>query len=191
MEIISSLSKLLNGLITKKIKEDIGNDVSFDINTTKYGIQIDVKGDLPEIVKNPNSDEWDTERYLDPKRMIKKMLWEALKYIGGISDSSLLIKFNNSISNESVYSPSNTNKDWAEFKKDTMTKDGEPKPPTKFILTHGGAYATSKRSGISYPVFSNGNLDIDGAYHLSDIEEMEWWEGLDDDDKEDLYVAFG
>jgi hypothetical protein len=191
MEIISSLSKLLNGLITKKIKEDIGNDVSFDINTTKYGIQIDVKGDLPEIVKNPNSDEWDTERYLDPKRMIKKMLWEALKYIGGISDSSLLIKFNNSISNESVYSPSNTNKDWAEFKKDTMTKDGEPKPPTKFILTHGGAYATSKRSGISYPVFTNGNLDIDGAYHLSDIEEMEWWEGLDDDDKEDLYVAFG
>jgi hypothetical protein len=191
MEIISSLSKLLNGLITKKIKEDIGNDVSFDINTTKYGIQIDVKGDLPEIVKNPNSDEWDTERYLDPKRMIKKMLWEALKYIGGISDSSLLIKFNNSISNESVYSPSNTNKDWAEFKKDTMTKDGEPKPPTKFILTHGGAYATSKRSGISYPVFTNGNLDIDGAYHLSDIEEMEWWEGLDDDDKEDLYIAFG
>jgi hypothetical protein len=191
MEIISSLSKLLNGLITKKIKEDIGNDVSFDINTTKYGIQIDVKGDLPEIVKNPNSDEWDTERYLDPKRMIKKMLWEALKYIGGISDSSLLIKFNNSISNESVYSPSNTNKDWAEFKKDTMTKDGEPKPPTKFILTHGGAYAISKRSGISYPVFSNGNLDIDGAYHLSDIEEMEWWEGLDDDDKEDLYIAFG
>jgi hypothetical protein len=191
MEIISSLSKLLNGLITKKIKEDIGNDVSFDINTTKYGIQIDVKGDLPEIVKNPNSDEWDTERYLDPKRMIKKMLWEALKYIGGISDSSLLIKFNNSISNESVYSPSNTNKDWAEFKKDTMTKDGEPKPPTKFILTHGGAYAISKRSGISYPVFTNGNLDIDGAYHLSDIEEMEWWEGLDDDDKEDLYVAFG
>jgi hypothetical protein len=191
MEIISSLSKLLNGLITKKIKEDIGNDVSFDINTTKYGIQIDVKGDLPEIVKNPNSDEWDTERYLDPKRMVKKMLWEALKYIGGISDSSLLIKFNNSISNESVYSPSNTNKDWAEFKKDTMTKDGEPKPPTKFILTHGGAYATSKRSGISYPVFTNGNLDIDGAYHLSDIEEMEWWEGLDDDDKEDLYVAFG
>ena len=191
MEIISSLSKLLNGLITKKIKEDIGNDVSFDINTTKYGIQIDVKGDLPEIVKNPNSDEWDTERYLDPKRMVKKMLWETLKYIGGISDSSLLIKFNNSISNESVYSPSNTNKDWAEFKKDTMTKDGEPKPPTKFILTHGGAYAISKRSGISYPVFSNGNLDIDGAYHLSDIEEMEWWEGLDDDDKEDLYVAFG
>jgi hypothetical protein len=191
MEIISSLSKLLNGLITKKIKEDIGNDVSFDINTTKYGIQIDVKGDLPEIVKNPNSDEWDTERYLDPKRMVKKMLWETLKYIGGISDSSLLIKFNNSISNESVYSPSNTNKDWAEFKKDTMTKDGEPKPPTKFILTHGGAYAISKRSGISYPVFSNGNLDIDGAYHLSDIEEMEWWEGLDDDDKEDLYIAFG
>jgi hypothetical protein len=191
MEIISSLSKLLNGLITKKIKEDIGNDVSFDINTTKYGIQIDVKGDLPEIVKNPNSDEWDTERYLDPKRMIKKMLWEALKYIGGISDSSLLIKFNNSISNESVYSPSNTNKDWAEFKKDTTTKDGEPKPPTKFILTHGGAYVTSKRSGISYPVFTNGNLDIDGAYHLSDIEEMEWWEGLDDDDKEDLYIAFG
>jgi hypothetical protein len=191
MEIISSLSKLLNGLITKKIKEDIGNDVSFDINTTKYGIQIDVKGDLPEIVKNPNSDEWDTERYLDPKRMVKKMLWETLKYIGGISDSSLLIKFNNSISNESVYSPSNTNKDWAEFKKDTMTKDGEPKPPTKFILTHGGAYATSKRSGISYPVFTNGNLDIDGAYHLSDIEEMEWWEGLDDDDKEDLYIAFG
>jgi hypothetical protein len=119
------------------------------------------------------------------------MLWETLKYIGGISDSSLLIKFNNSISNESVYSPSNTNKDWAEFKKDTTTKDGEPKPPTKFILTHGGAYATSKRSGISYPVFSNGNLDIDGAYHLSDIEEMEWWEGLDDDDKEDLYIAFG
>ena len=191
MEIISSLSKLLNGLITKKIKEDIGNDVSFDINTTKYGIQIDVKGDLPEIVKNPNSDEWDTERYLDPKRMVKKMLWETLKYIGGISDSSLLIKFNNSISNESVYSPSNTNKDWAEFKKDTTTKDGEPKPPTKFILTHGGAYSISKRSGISYPVFSNGNLDIDGAYHLSDIEEMEWWEGLDDDDKEDLYIAFG
>jgi len=191
MEIISSLSKLLNGLITKKIKEDIGNDVSFDINTTKYGIQIDVKGDLPEIVKNPNSDEWDTERYLDPKRMIKKMLWEALKYIGGISDSSLLIKFNNSISNESVYSPSNTNKDWAEFKKDTTTKDGEPKPPTKFILTHGGAYAISKRSGISYPVFSNGNLDIDGAYHLSDIEEPDWWESLDEDDKEELYSVFG
>jgi len=59
MDIISSLSKLLNGLVTKKIKEDIGKDVSFDVDTTKYGIIINVKGYLPEIVKNPNSDGWD------------------------------------------------------------------------------------------------------------------------------------
>ena len=90
MDIISSLSKLLNGLVSKKVKEDIGKDVSFDVDTTKYGIIINVKGYLPEIVKNPNSDGWDTERYLDPKRMVKSMLWQALKYIGGVSDSGVL-----------------------------------------------------------------------------------------------------
>jgi hypothetical protein len=193
MDIISSLSKLLNGLVTKKVKEDIGKDVSFDVDTTKYGIIINVKGYLPEIVKNPNSDGWDTERYLDPKRMVKSMLWQALKYIGGVSSTadSVSMRFNDSSSTDSVYQGSNTSKDWTDFKQDTKTKDGETKPPTKFILTHGGAYATSKRSGISYPVFTNGNLDIDGAYHLSDIEEPDWWESLDEDDKEELYSVFG
>jgi len=104
MDIISSLSKLLNGLVTKKVKEDIGKDVSFDVDTTKYGIIINVKGYLPEIVKNPNSDGWDTERYLDPKRMVKSMLWQALKYIGGVSSTadSVSMRFNDSSSTDSV-----------------------------------------------------------------------------------------
>lgn len=191
MELITSLSKLLNGLITKKVKEDIGKDVSFDVDTTKYGILINVKGNLPEIVRNPNSDGWDPERYLDPKRMIKTMLWQAIKYIGGATDFNVTMRFNDSVSSESVYQERNTSKDWSDFKEDTKTKDGEKKPPTKFILTHGGAYATSKRSGISYPVFLNGNLDIDGGFHLSDIEEPDWWESLDEDDKEELYSVFG
>ena len=191
MELITSLSKLLNGLITKKVKEDIGKDVSFDVDTTKYGILINVKGNLPEIVRNPNSDGWDPERYLDPKRMIKTMLWQAIKYIGGATDFNVTMRFNDSVSSESVYQERNTSKDWSDFKEDTKTKDGEKKPPTKFILTHGGAYATSKRSGISYPVFFNGNLDIDGGFHLSDIEEHDWWESLDEDDKEELYSVFG
>ncbi len=191
MELITSLSKLLNGLITKKVKEDIGKDVSFDVDTTKYGILINVKGNLPEIVRNPNSDGWDPERYLDPKRIIKSMLWQAIKYIGGATDFNVTMRFNDSVSSESVYQERNTSKDWTDFKEDTKTKDGEKKPPTKFILTHGGAYATSKRSGISYPVFLNGNLDIDGGFHLSDIEEPDWWESLDEDDKEELYSVFG
>lgn len=191
MELITSLSKLLNGLITKKVKEDIGKDVSFDVDTTKYGILINVKGNLPEIVRNPNSDGWDPERYLDPKRIIKSMLWQAIKYIGGATDFNVTMRFNDSVSSESVYQERNTSKDWTDFKEDTKTKDGEIKPPTKFILTHGGAYATSKRSGISYPVFFNGNLDIDGGFHLSDIEEPDWWESLDEDDKEELYSVFG
>ena len=191
MELITSLSKLLNGLITKKVKEDIGKDVSFDVDTTKYGILINVKGNLPEIVKNPNSDGWDPERYLDPKRMVKSMLWQAIKYIGGATGFNVTMRFNDSVSSESVYQERNTSKDWTDFKEDTKTKDGEKKPPTKFILTHGGAYATSKRSGISYPVFFNGNLDIDGGFHLSDIEEPDWWESLDEDDKEELYSVFG
>lgn len=197
MEIVSSLSKLLNGLVSKKVKEDIGKDVSFDVDTNKYGIIINVKGYLPEIVKNPNSDGWDPERYLDPKRMVKSMLWQALKYIGGVSElvgkygNSVSMRFNDSSSIDSVYQESNTTKDSTDFKQDTQTKDGEAKPPTKFILIHGGSYAISKRSGISYPVFGNGNLDIDGAYHLSDIEEPDWWEALDEDDKEELYSVFG
>lgn len=191
MELVTSLSKLLNGLITKKVKEDIGKDVSFDVDTTKYGILINVKGNLPEIVRNPNSDGWDPERYLDPKRMIKSMLWQAIKYIGGATDFNVTMRFNDSVSSESVYQERNTSKDWSDFKEDTKTKDGEKKPPTKFILTHGGAYAISKRSGISYPVITNGNLDTDGGYHLSDIEVPEWWESLDEDDKEELYSVFG
>jgi len=164
---------------------------SFDVDTTKYGILINVKGNLPEIVRNPNSDGWDPERYLDPKRMVKSMLWQAIKYIGGATDFNVTMRFNDSVSSESVYQERNTSKDWTDFKEDTKTKDGEKKPPTKFILTHGGAYATSKRSGISYPVFLNGNLDIDGGFHLSDIEEPDWWESLDEDDKEELYSVFG
>jgi len=125
MDIISSLSKLLNGLVTKKVKEDIGKDVSFDVDTTKYGIIINVKGYLPEIVKNPNSDGWGTERYLDPKRMVKSMLWQALKYIGGVSSTaySVSMRFNDSSSTDSVYQESNTSKDWTDFKQDTKTKD--------------------------------------------------------------------
>ena len=59
-----------------------------------------------------------------------------------------------------------------------------------FILDNYGNII-SKKSGINYTVFANGNIDENDPFFLGDIENSDWWDGLDDDIKNEFVKYFG
>ena len=61
--------------------------------------------------------------------------------------------------------------------------------PSFIIDNHGGV--TSKLSGINYNVLLNGSIDDDNYFFFEDIENSDWWDGLDNDTKNDFVKYFG
>jgi hypothetical protein len=59
-----------------------------------------------------------------------------------------------------------------------------------FIIDNMGN-VTSKNTGINYTVFANGNIDENDPFFLGDIENSDWWDGLDDDTKNEFVKYFG
>jgi hypothetical protein len=61
--------------------------------------------------------------------------------------------------------------------------------PSFIIDDYGGI--TSKLSGINYNVLLNGTIDDDNYFFLGDIENSDWWDGLDNDIKNEFIKYFG
>jgi len=60
-----------------------------------------------------------------------------------------------------------------------------------FFYVHVGTYVISKRSAISYPVSNSHEIYGEDGFHLPDIENQDWWDSLDNDDKDELITYFG
>lgn len=146
------------------------------------------------VLKNPNEDGWNENRYLSLSTLIRNTLTEALEYSGIYGIDELFINLidefkiltSNNIYNQFVtydkvsYEAESKNKD---------TLERNTNLPSFIIDDYGGI--TSKLSGINYNVLLNGTIDDDNYFFLGDIENSYWWDGLDNDTKNDFIKYFG
>ena len=61
--------------------------------------------------------------------------------------------------------------------------------PERFIHLCNGS-VVEKSSGFTYPLLSNGTIEVDEPFHLASIDNEEWWESLCDDDKIELNKTY-
>lgn len=61
--------------------------------------------------------------------------------------------------------------------------------PERFIHLCNGS-VVEKSSGYTYPLLSNGTIEVDEPFHLASIDNEEWWESLCDDDKIELNKTY-
>ena len=146
------------------------------------------------VLKNPNEDGWNENRYLSLSTLIRNTLTEALEYSGIYGIDELFINLidefkiltSNNIYNQFVtydkvsYEAESKNKD---------TLERNTNLPSFIIDDYGGI--TSKLSGINYNVLLNGTIDDDNYFFLGDIENSDWWDGLDNDIKNEFIKYFG
>ncbi len=90
-----------------------------------------------------------------------------------------------------VYGSSNLNKDVNDWNRTAFDENREMRVSPLFFYVNDGAYAISKRSAISYPVSTKHDIFQEDGFHLPDIENQDWWDSLDDGDKDEMIAYFG
>lgn len=72
---------------------------------------------------------------------------------------------------------------------DKIKQNDFKKHPERFIHLCNGS-VVEKSSGYTYPLLSNGTIEVDEPFHLASIDNEEWWESLCDDDKIELNKTY-
>lgn len=148
------------------------------------------------VLKNPNEDGWNENRYWSMSTLIRRTLTEALEYSGiyGNNEFKILTSDNNlnyRNPNYDIYDQFATY-DKVSYEAESKNKDTSERNtnlPSFIIDDYGGI--TSKLSGINYNVLLNGTIDDDNYFFLGDIENSDWWDGLDNDIKNEFIKYFG
>jgi len=177
-------NRIFNSVFKSKAKEEWGVDLNLKINLDsdnyydKWSYEFIT---LPSkfVLKNPNEDGWNEDRYWFINKVVKSILMEVLDYTGIYGNDT----FPHKVMSTS-YADQFVNSDIRTYNSEFGTN------LPSFILDNYGNI-TSKKSGINYTVFANGNIDENDLFFLGDIENSDWWDGLDDDTKNEFVKYFG
>ena len=186
------VNRIFNSVFRPKINEQWGIDLNLKISVNDDWVDrwtyefITYPNKF--VLKNPNEDGWNENRYWSTSTLIRNTLTEALEYSGiyGTDEFKILTSDNNNIYNQFAtydkvsYGAESINKD---------TSERNATLPSFIIDNHGGV--TSKLSGINYNVLLNGSIDDDNYFFFEDIENSDWWDGLDNYTKNDFVKYFG
>ena len=154
--------------------------------------------DFPRVIKKPGYTDFDFYRYYTPYGAF----WNILKAVTNFAnvpfddvhtrDPKLRAKFGQEVdgSGTAFYSYDTTT-DVDLWNKTSVDENGERVISPNFVFVNGGSYAISKKSAISYPISFNWTIDPDEGYHLSEIENDDWWEELSESDRAKLEQHFG
>ena len=154
--------------------------------------------DFPRVIKKPGYTDFDYYRYHTPYGAF----WNILKTVANFanvdikdiytSDPKLREKFGQEIDGggTAFYSYYSTN-DINLWDKTSVNENGDRVMSPHFVFVNDGEYAISKKSAISYPISFNWTIDPDEGYHLSEIENDDWWEELSESDRAKLERYFG
>lgn len=154
--------------------------------------------DFPRVIKNPSYNDFDYWRYYTPFGAFQFIL-KAVTNFANVNiediytkDPKLRAKFGQEIdgSGTGFYSYDTTT-DVNLWNKTSVDENGERVISPHFVFVNGGSYAISKKSAISYPISFNWTIDPDEGYHLSEIENDDWWEELSESDRAKLERYFG
>lgn len=161
------IEKLFNSLGKKVIKQFYDLDLNFEVigsleNSPLYYPEkmIIVKSDkpIPNVLKVPNhSFEWGKFATKDDLRYNLEHLFKYLNKDWGV-----------------ILNPDEPDRRLITFSEE----EGNIENTQRFLSLLDGSYALDKISGYVYAVFNNGTLDVDSAYHLSEIDSEEFWDEL-------------
>jgi hypothetical protein len=189
------VNRIFNSVFKSKAKEEWGVDLNLKINLDsdnyydKWSYEFIT---LPSkfVLKNPNEDGWNEDRYWFINKVVKSTLMEVLDYTGIYGNDT----FPHKVMSTS-YDDNNSNlqsrgpDQFVDSDIRTYNSEFGTNLPS-FILDNYGNII-SKKSGINYTVFANGNIDENDPFFLGDIENSDWWDGLDDDTKNEFVKYFG
>ena len=189
------VNRIFNSVFRSKAKEEWGVDLNLKINLDsdnyydKWSYEFIT---LPSkfVLKNPNEDGWNEDRYWFINKVVKSILMEVLDYTGIYGNDT----FPHKVMSTS-YDDNNSNlqsrgpDQFVDSDIRTYNSEFGTNLPS-FILDNYGNII-SKKSGINYTVFANGNIDENDFFFLGDIENSDWWDGLDDDIKNEFVKYFG
>lgn len=186
------VNRIFNSVFRPKVNEQWGIDLNLKISVNddwvdRWTYEF-ITYPKKFVLKNPNEDGWNENRYWSLSTLIRRTLTEALDYSGiyGNDEFKILTSDNNNIYNlfttydKVSYGAESKNKD---------TSERNTNLPSFIIDNHGGV--TSKLSGINYNVLLNGSIDDDNYFLFEDIENSDWWDMLDNDTKNDFVKYFG
>ena len=186
------VNRIFNSVFRPKVNEQWGIDLNLKISVNddwvdRWTYEF-ITYPKKFVLKNPNEDGWNENRYWSLSTLIRRTLTEALDYSGiyGNDEFKILTSDNNNIYNlfttydKVSYGAESKNKD---------TSERNTNLPSFIIDNHGGI--TSKLSGINYNVLLNGSIDDDNYFLFEDIENSDWWDMLDNDTKNDFVKYFG
>jgi hypothetical protein len=195
------VNRIFNSVFKSKAKEEWGVDLNLKINLDsdnyydKWSYEFIT---LPSkfVLKNPNEDGWNEDRYWFINKVVKSILMEVLDYTGIYGNDTFPHKVmstsyddnNNSSRGPDQFAPYDIENYYRESFNDKTSERNADLP--SFIRDNMGN-VTSKKSGINYTVFANGNIDENDPFFLGDIENSDWWDGLDDDTKNEFVKYFG
>ena len=189
------VNRIFNSVFRSKAKEEWGVDLNLKINLDsdnyydKWSYEFIT---LPSkfVLKNPNEDGWNEDRYWFINKVDKSILMEVLDYTGIYGNDT----FPHKVMSTS-YDDNNSNlqsrgpDQFVDSDIRTYNSEFGTNLPS-FILDNYGNII-SKKSGINYTVFANGNIDENDPFFLGDIENSDWWDSLDDDTKNEFVKYFG
>jgi hypothetical protein len=182
MDIKEPIEKLLNTLGSQISKDLYGLDLKFKVvgkleDSPNYSPQlmilIQTDKEVPNTLTVQNAD-WGYGKYAT----LEELQWnlrQLLKYIG-INDQDVGIILNQSqLRTNDLPFPE---------------EDDYIKYPERFTPLVDDTYVLDNNTGWVHYLDWNKKIDVDNAYHLSAIEEEEWWGNLSNEDKKKLQKLY-
>lgn len=194
--ILSDVKKTLSDRYGLDLDIEVGEKPntpgSLLVDPDKFVVKI--KSEIPLTVRDYNHSGWDDERYAFGPRIVNKTIKESLGFFGFelLEDYSLFSLVYPRDINISPYNNYTIQDDKTRWVKYSRSKDGELQPNPFFIVLDELDFIISKKSGLTYMVLNLGRVDFsDTGNHLSHIENIEWWDALSSEDKDEIESVFG
>ncbi len=189
---MSSVSQLNNfkrifNTYGKRSLKNYGIDVKPEIYLgIGEDIVVKITEKIPPVIKV--NDSWDEFRYNNSKDVIISVLRECAELLQ--MDPYSVVLSTTPVLHD-TYGSYNLGKDINDWAKTAFNKDREFVVSPVFFYVNDGSYAISKRSAISYPVSTKHKIYGEDGFNLPDIENQDWWDSLDDGDKDEMIAYFG
>jgi len=188
------VNRIFNSIFLPKAKNEWGIDLNLKLNLVsdkKYDRWSFEFLSPPNklILKNPDENGWNYNRYWFVSRLIRHLIRESLDYSGIYNDED-------TFPHKKVVStflldrliPSDIRQYNSEYiNKETSERNAQL---PSFIRDNYGN-VTSKKLAVNYNLAPDGRILDDEWYFLGDIENPDWWDSLDDDVKREFVKYFG
>ncbi len=188
------VNRIFNSIFRPKAKNEWGVDLNLKLKLDsddyydKWSFEL-LSPPNKLVVKNPDENGWNENRYWFVSRLIRHLIHESLDYSGIYNDEDTFPykKFVNTFLLQSLI-PSDIKQYYSEcINKETFELNAEL---PSFIRDNMGN-VTSKKLGVNYTLAPNGRILDEEWYFLGDIENQDWWDELDEDTKREFVKYFG